>query len=92
MSDFTTNLYIEKKKPETFEELRCLYEKLECKKIQILADYKTIIGFSMQNLIDLFSVIKSAPDTNEKKGIEGFFTRCLGEEIYEFIEERVEEI
>lgn len=68
-----------------------LYEKLENKKIQLLADYRSTISFSMQNLTDLFSVIKNAPETNAKKRVEAFFTTCFGEEECQFIERRVEE-
>lgn len=82
---------LEKRKPENFKEMSNLYERLENKKVQILAGYREIIAFSMQNLIDLFSVIKKSPDSYAKKRVESFFKMALGEEECMFLERRAEE-
>lgn len=82
---------LEKRKPETLEEVMDLYERLENKKINLLANCKKAIVFSMQNLIDLFSVIKKSPDSYAKKRVESFFKMALGEEECMFLERRAEE-
>ncbi len=73
----------------TFKDFSARYEMLERERYQLFG-YQPRLSLTMQDLIDIFSVIKSAPFTKEKERAERIFKNSLDDEVYRFVERKAE--